>query len=156
MTNVKKLWLFLAFLLFVSFGVLIWSGNQIYQQAPPMPEKVLTSDGQLLYSRAEIEKGRQVWQSFGGMQLGSIWGHGGYVAPDWSADWMHRELMALLNLWANRDYGVESFELANAEQQDALEDRLKSLVRKNTSHHDTRVITLRWDRRQARHPVAEQ
>ena len=77
MTNVKKLWLFLAFLLFVSFGVLIWSGNQIYQQAPPMPEKVLTSDGQLLYSRAEIEKGLQVWQSCGGMQLGSCWGHVG-------------------------------------------------------------------------------
>ena len=77
MTNVKKLWLFLAFLLFVSFGVLIWSGNQIYQQAPPMPEKVLTSDGQLLYSRAEIEKGRQVWQSFGRMQLGQNRGPGG-------------------------------------------------------------------------------
>ena len=155
MTNVKKLWLFLAFLLFVSFGVLIWSGNQIYQQAPPMPEKVLTSDGQLLYSRAEIEKGRQVWQSFGGMQLGSIWGHGGYVAPDWSADWMHRELMALLNLWANRDYGVESFELANAEQQAALQGRLKSLVRKNTYNPDTGVITLSLDRVKAISQVSE-
>lgn len=155
MTNVKKLWLFLAFLLFVSFGVLIWSGNQIYQQAPPMPEKVVTTDGKLIYSRDEIEKGRQVWQSFGGMQLGSIWGHGGYVAPDWSADWMHRELMALLNLWANRDYGVESFELANAEQQAALQGRLKSLVRKNTYNPDTGVITLSLDRVKAITQVSE-
>src|SRR3954464_13503611 len=29
-----------------------------------------------------------------GMQLGSIWGHGGYVAPDWSADWLYREAVA--------------------------------------------------------------
>lgn len=155
MTNVKKLWLFLALLLFVSFGVLIWSGNQIYQQAPPMPEKVVTSDGNLIYSRDEIEKGRQVWQSFGGMQLGSIWGHGGYVAPDWSADWMHRELMALLNLWAKQDYDVESFELANAEQQAALQGRLKSQVRKNTYNPDTGVITLSLDRVKAISQVSE-
>ena len=36
-------------------------------------------------------RGRQVWQSIGGQQLGSIWGHGSYVAPDWTADWLHRE-----------------------------------------------------------------
>ena len=43
----------------------------------------------------EIQRGQAVWQSTGGMQQGSIWGHGGYVAPDWSADWLHREAIAL-------------------------------------------------------------
>ena len=38
----------------------------------------------------------------GGMEQGSIWGHGSYVAPDWSADWLHREAMALLDRWRNR------------------------------------------------------
>ena len=42
----------------------------------------------------------------GGMQLGSIWGHGGYVAPDWSADWLHREAIAVLDLWARADGGM--------------------------------------------------
>ena len=45
-----------------------------------MPERVVAEDGRVLYTRADIERGRQVWQSMGGMQLGSIWGHGGYVA----------------------------------------------------------------------------
>ena len=53
-----------------------------------------------LYTRADIEQGRQVWQSIGGHQLGSIWGHGSYVAPDWSADWLHREATAWLNVMA--------------------------------------------------------
>lgn len=87
MNDTKKLWIALGILLVVSFGVLLWSGNQIYQKAPPMPEQVVATDGSVIYTRAEIEMGRQVWQSMGGMQLGSIWGHGGYVAPDWSADW---------------------------------------------------------------------
>ncbi|MTI64042.1 nitric-oxide reductase large subunit [Methylophaga sp.] len=154
MTNVKKLWLFLALLLVVSFAVLIWSGNQIYQKAPPMPDKVVSSNGELIYSRDEIERGRQVWQSFGGMQLGSIWGHGGYVAPDWSADWMHREMIALLDIWASREYGLDSYELASTEQQAALEGRLKSRVRNNSYNPDTGVITLSEDRRQAISQVA--
>ncbi len=154
MTNVKKLWLFLAFLLVISFGVLIWSGNQIYQKAPPMPEQVVTTSGEQIYSRDEIETGRQVWQSFGGMQLGSIWGHGGYVAPDWSADWMHRELMALLDIWDAEEYGIDSYEQADAEQKAALEGRLKSRVRQNTYNPDTGVITLSEDRARAIEQVA--
>ena len=81
MTSTKKLWLYLVLLLTASFGVLLWTGDEIYRKAPPMPEQVILPDGEVLYTRADIEKGRQVWQSFGGMQLGSIWGHGGYVAP---------------------------------------------------------------------------
>lgn len=154
MTNVKKLWLFLAFLLVISFGVLIWSGNQIYQKAPPMPEQVVTTSGEQIYSRDEIETGRQVWQSFGGMQLGSIWGHGGYVAPDWSADWMHRELMALLDIWAAEEYGIDSYQQADAEQKAALEGRLKSRVRQNTYNPDTGIITLSEDRARAIEQVA--
>ena len=50
---------------------------------PPIPTAVVTTAGKTIYTRADIEKGRQVWQSIGGQQLGSIWGHGSYVAPDW-------------------------------------------------------------------------
>ena len=93
MSNVRNLWFALGGLLIVSFSVLLWAGGEIFRAAPPMPDQVVAERGDLVYSRADIELGRQVWQSIGGMQLGSIWGHGGYVAPDWSADWLHREAM---------------------------------------------------------------
>ena len=51
---------------------------------------MVTTDGKVVYTRQDIETGRQVWQSIGGQQLGSIWGHGAYQAPDWTADWLHR------------------------------------------------------------------
>jgi hypothetical protein len=70
--------------------------------APPMPEAVVARDGRVVFARDDIERGRQVWQSIGGQQLGSIWGHGALVAPDWSADWLHREAMALVGLRAQR------------------------------------------------------
>jgi len=81
MSNTRKLWTALAVLLVTSFAVLLWAGSEIFRAAPPMPEKVRAEDGAVIYTRADIEQGRQVWQSMGGMQLGSIWGHGAYVAP---------------------------------------------------------------------------
>ena len=82
MDTTRRLWLGLAALLVSSFGVLLWMGNDIYQQAPPIPERVVSANGTLIYSKADYDTGRQVWQSMGGQQLGSIWGHGALVAPD--------------------------------------------------------------------------
>jgi len=146
MSSTRKLWILLAALLIGSFGVLLWSGNQIYQNAPPMPERVVSSDASVIYTRAEIEKGRQVWQSMGGMQLGSIWGHGGYVAPDWSADWLHREAMALLDQWSQREFGAPGYDQLSAEQQAALQGRLRTRMRANTYDPETGIITLDADR----------
>src|SRR5207237_734408 len=96
--SVRRLWLIFAATMFLMFGTLIYFGQQIYQAKPPIPTAVATAAGRVLYTRADIERGQNVWQSMGGMEQGSIWGHGGYVAPDWSADWLHREAVALLDI----------------------------------------------------------
>src|SRR6478735_2250623 len=146
MGSTRKLWLGLAALLVVSFGVLLWAGGEIFRTAPPIPEQVTSTSGQVVYTRADIERGRQVWQSMGGMQLGSIWGHGGYVAPDWSADWLHREATGMLDLWARADGGMVDYASLPAEQQATLRGRLKAVMRKNTYDAATGTITLPDDR----------
>ena len=154
MSATRKLWLGLAVLLTLSFGVLLWAGTEIFRTAPPMPEKVLSESGQVVYTRADIERGRQVWQSIGGMQLGSIWGHGGYVAPDWSADWLHRESVSLLDLWARADGGMATYAQLPEEQQAALRSRLKQVMRTNTYDPASGTITLPDDRALALSNVA--
>ena len=146
MSTTRKLWLGLAALLIVSFSVLLWAGTEIFRAAPPMPERVVSTDGGTVYTRADIERGRQVWQSMGGMQLGSIWGHGGYVAPDWSADWLHREAVGLLDLWARADGGMATYADLSPEQQAALRGRLQAVMRRNTWDAETKTITLDRDR----------
>lgn len=145
MHSVKRLWWALGVLFVLSFGALLFIGSEIYREAPPMPERVVTGDGQTVFTRAEIERGRQVWQSMGGQQLGSIWGHGSYVAPDWTADFLHRQIEALLGIWAERDYG-QSFATLPAEDQAALKARLKAELRTNTWDPDTQTITVSADR----------
>ena len=146
MSSTRKLWLALATLLIASFAVLLWAGGEIFRAAPPMPEQVTAQDGTVVYTHADIEQGRQVWQSFGGMQLGSIWGHGAYVAPDWSADWLHREATAVLDIWARRDGGMATYAELPAEQQAALRGRLQEMMRANTYDPATKTITLTEDR----------
>src|SRR3546814_9957974 len=109
----RRLWWGLGALLVVSFGIMLWIGKDIYQTAPPMPEQVVTQSGQVVYTRDDIEVGRSVWQSIGGQQNGSIWGHGALIAPDWSAEWLHLEVMAMLELRARSEFGLA---------YDALED----------------------------------
>ncbi|TWT21660.1 nitric-oxide reductase large subunit [Luteimonas wenzhouensis] len=154
MDSTRKLWAGLAVLLIASFAVLLWVGSEVHRQAPPMPDRVLSTDGSLVLTRTEIEQGRQVWQSIGGQQLGSIWGHGAYVAPDWGADWMHREAEAILDLWARREHGQDGYRSLDAPTQAAYRSRLQSLMRTNTWDGAAGTITLDPDRVAAMREVA--
>ena len=98
MSVTKRLWLGLGALLIASFAVMFWLGGDLYRTKPPIPERVVSESGQVIYTKDDIQKGQVVWQSMGGMQLGSIWGHGALIAPDWSADWLNREARALLEM----------------------------------------------------------
>lgn len=96
--SIKRLWIILTVGMVVMFGILLLLGAEIYQKAPPIPDVVRSASGEVIYTRDDIETGQNVWQSIGGMEQGSIWGHGSYLAPDWSADWLHREAETLLDL----------------------------------------------------------
>jgi nitric oxide reductase subunit B len=141
----RKLWIALAVTVGVSFLVLGWYGGEIYRVAPPVPEEVVSESGVTLFTAQDIREGQQVWQSIGGHEIGSIWGHGSYVAPDWSADWLHRELVTMLDGWAEEE-GYTSYESLPVERQAALKGRLKSVIRTNTYDESSGVLTITDDR----------
>ncbi len=96
----RTLWLAFGAVVVLSFAVLGWTGVRIYQEMPPIPARVVTTGGEVIIADEEISLGQNIWQSIGGMEVGSIWGHGSYVAPDWTADWLHREAMFILDTWS--------------------------------------------------------
>ena len=127
----RRLWIAFALVIVGSFTVLGFFGREIYREAPPVPERVVTTDGRVLFTGDEIHDGQNVWQSTGGQELGTVWGHGAYVAPDWSADWLHREAVYLLDAWARSEHGLP-FDQLDAEPQAALQARLQERLRANT------------------------
>lgn len=142
----RRLWLVLAGVIIASFAVLGAFGWQIHQKAPPLPARVVTEGGDVLYTQEDIEDGKNVWQSMGGQQVGSIWGHGGYVAPDWSADWLHRESTHVANTIARAEHGKD-FEALDAPTKASVEARVQEELRKNT--YDTATGDLKVSKRRA-------
>ncbi len=145
MSDNRNLWKVLGAIMLLSFGILLFLGREIYLTAPPVPSAVQTTTGVTLFTKDDIQTGREVWQTVGGQQLGSVWGHGGYVAPDWSADWLHREATGLLELWSTREHG-KSFDALDAAQQGALKARLQQEIRTNSYDATTGVVTVSEDR----------
>jgi nitric oxide reductase subunit B len=144
----RRIWIAFALVLVGSFAVLGWVGARIYQEAPPIPDRVVSTDGRVVFDHGDIAMGQDVWRGMGGMQLGSVWGHGAYVAPDWTADWLHRELMLVLDHWALTEQRTMYSTLA-APDQAALRERLRAEYRRNTYDAATNAITISADRARA-------
>ncbi|HEY4382393.1 MAG TPA: nitric-oxide reductase large subunit [Acidobacteriaceae bacterium] len=140
----KRYWVAFAIVIIGSFAVLGGVGRKMISEAPPLPD-VYTTDGQLLFTGSTITDGQGVWQSIGGQEIGTVWGHGAYVAPDWSADWLHRESGLLLDAWAVRD-GAASFAAAGQDEQAVLKARLIREMRTNTYERSGNRVTITGDR----------
>jgi nitric oxide reductase subunit B len=137
----KKLWIGFLAVMTISFAVLLFFGYEIYKQAPPIPEKVVTADGTILFTGQDIKDGQNVWQSMGGQEMGTVWGHGAYQAPDWSADWLHKEAVFILDIFAMQAGNV-SFDKTSDEIKASLKIRLQKELRANTYSADNKTITV--------------
>jgi nitric oxide reductase subunit B len=150
----RRLWVVFALTVMAAFCILGFFGREVYRQAPPIPAEVRVADGRVLMTRDDILTGQTVWQSTGGQQLGSIWGHGAYQAPDWTADWLHREATTLLDGWSQASYGVP-YAAAPAAGQAALQARLREELRTNTFDPASGVVTISAARAAAIAEVAQ-
>ena len=137
----KKLWIALTLVLVISFAVLGGVGVKVLRSAPPIPSQVVTSGGRMLFDGATIQDGQGAWQSIGGQEVGTVWGHGAYIAPDWTADWLHRECTFILDRWA-KESGAESYAALGIEQQAAMRARLQEIQRRNTYDSASGTITV--------------
>jgi len=145
MTSTRRLWAILGLTMLVSFTILGFMGREIYLTKPPIPSAVRSESGQVLFTGEQIMTGQQVWQSIGGHQVGSIWGHGSYVAPDWTADWLHREAMAMLDARA-AGLGARDYAGLDSGQRAMLRAALQEEMRRNTLDAQTLEVAVGRDR----------
>jgi nitric oxide reductase subunit B len=149
----RRLWTWLAIICVLSFATLLMVGREIYLKAPPIPGQVLDNQGHIIYTGEQIKRGQQAWLAAGGQQLGTVWGHGSYVAPDWSADWLHREAVTLQDLLARRDHGLPYARL-DAGARGAVDALVHDTLRRNTYDPAGDTLTLSADRSAAVQAVA--
>ena len=88
---VSRTWLQVAALvILVGFFVLVLLAYRTYQSDPPIPDKVVDPGGRVLFTGNDIRAGQKVFLHHGLMEYGSIFGHGAYLGPDFTDDYLHR------------------------------------------------------------------
>ena len=138
----RRHWIALLAVIVGSFAVLGGYGPHIGTAAPPLPSRVVTADGRPLFDGEAVLRGQNVWQAIGGQEVGSVWGHGAYVAPDWTADWLHREARLhprSLGAGGGRRRATPRF---RPERQAALRERLSRALHENTYDPATGTIVI--------------
>lgn len=127
--------------LIAGFSVLLFMGHGATTQAPPIPDRILSDRGATLATGADIIAGQSVFQKYGLMDVGSIFGHGAYTGPDFTADYLHRQAEMILDDRARSRYGKDFAGLAEVEK-DALKSELARSIHTNRYDPTTGTLTL--------------
>ncbi len=83
----------------VGFGIMGYLAIKVYQDHPPLPGRVVSDAGQTIFTANDIRAGQELFLTYGLMQYGSIYGHGAYLGPDFTADYLHRQAIEMQTLY---------------------------------------------------------
>ncbi len=123
------------------FSVLSFVTVLTYTNAPPIPAQVADATGSLLFTGADIQKGQEVFLKYGLMEHGSLWGHGAYLGPDYSAEYLHRLSEVARDTTATARYG-KLFAQLSPDERSAVAARTMTELKEN--RYDPSSRTLRF------------
>ena len=104
---ISKWWLQAAILTYVvGFCILGVLAYLTYSQQPPIPAQVVDPAGQTVFTRDDVMAGMNVFQRYGVMQYGTVYGHGAYLGPDFTAEYLHKSAESLLRAARARPQGA--------------------------------------------------
>jgi nitric oxide reductase subunit B len=108
-----------ALVVLFGFFVLGLLAYRAYSGQPPIPDRVVDPSGRVVFAGEDVTAGQGVFLKNGLMQYGSIFGHGAYLGPDYTADYLRRSALSV-----RESYGGEgSDEAAVRTVEDFKENR---------------------------------
>ncbi|MBI5445112.1 MAG: cbb3-type cytochrome c oxidase subunit I [Deltaproteobacteria bacterium] len=122
-------------------AILGFLSAQAYRDAPPVPERVVDPAGGVLFTGADILAGQQVFLRYGLMENGSIWGHGAYLGPDYSAQYLHWLAEDAAETLAPALTGHALAEASPAERS-AIDAQLKVLLKANRYSPEAKTLVF--------------
>ena len=132
-------WRHTAILLLV-FGltVLLWLAVRTYRGGPPIPDRVVDSTGASVFTGGDIMAGQQVFLQYGLMENGTIWGHGAYLGPDFSAAYLHALVEDVRDRMAAQE--GHSWSTLSPAEQAAVDARVRNVLKANRYDDRTRML----------------
>jgi nitric oxide reductase subunit B len=127
--------------LVIGFAVLIWMAIRAHEDAPPIPEKVVGPSGETIFTREEIVTGQEVFLRYGLMENGTVWGHGAYLGPDFSAEYLHTLAEDASAHLSKQNYHREWPDLTLTERA-AITAEVQQLLKQNRYNPRTKTLTF--------------
>jgi len=115
---------------------LIGFTSLLVKEVPPIPQKVVSSSGSILYTYDDVVAGKGYFQEFDLMDYGTMLGMGAYLGPDFTEETMHRRIMALYDAYANEEFGVSTAELTDV-QRGKIKEMVKADLNKTVLNKGT-------------------
>lgn len=88
----------IALVMILGFTVMGILAYHTYNDSIPIPDKVVSTTGEVLFTHDDIVAGQEAFNNRGLMEYGSIVGHGGYLGPDFTADYLRRAATLTLDV----------------------------------------------------------
>jgi nitric oxide reductase subunit B len=125
----------------VAMVVLLLGGFYANKQVPPYPGKIVGPDGEVLFERSDILAGQDVYQRYGLMDHGSVWGHGSQRGMEFSAKTLRIIGDGLRQSLAAARYG-SSYEALTPDQRDIVDLRVKREMKTNRYDAEKDILRL--------------
>jgi nitric oxide reductase subunit B len=128
----------------ITFTVLLGAGAVIWKNAPPVPTYWRSPAQEVILSASEIQAGQETYLARGGQHIGSVWGHGSYLAPDWTADFLHRWGLATAGVLENGNpqFSQADLEAIPAPERASLQAQVSDRFKTNRYDPQTQELTL--------------
>jgi nitric oxide reductase subunit B len=141
-TSLSPWWRHSAILVMIAgFSVLSFVTVLTYTNAPPIPEQAADVTGTVVFTGADIQMGQEVFLKYGLMEHGSVWGHGAYLGPDYSAEYLHRLSEVTLDTIATEKYG-KLFAQLSPDEQSVASARTMTVLKENRYEPASRTLRL--------------
>lgn len=108
---------------------------------PPYPGKVVSTNGAVISGKDQIMTGQRVWQKYGLMDLGSVFGHGTYRGPDFTAQALHFMGLNMRENLSQSLYG-ESYTSVDTQSRGAVDAVVIDQIKTNRYDPSTDTLTL--------------
>ena len=127
--------------LVVGFSILVMLTVKVHYDAPPIPDRVVDPRGTVLFTARDVQTGQEVFLKHGLMNNGSIWGHGGYLGPDYSAQYLHNLAVHSAQMLAEARYG-STFDEVSTQDRVVVEALVRAELKTNRFEASTATLTF--------------
>jgi nitric oxide reductase subunit B len=140
--SVSPWWRYGLFLvIIIGMTILIFISSKAYKDAPPIPEGVVGANGEMVFTGEDILGGQQVFLKYALMENGTLWGHGAYLGPDFSAEYLHTLGLDAVEMISKSRFNRDYTSLGEAERS-VVDAEVKRLLRMNRYEEKTKTLVF--------------